>query len=89
MINIEWRKDTLVLLDQTKLPTEITYVHCTDWRQVAEAIKRGFKKALPDTDVVFQVDIGHTYPHMYVVNGAMARVEICDGHGLVQYRMDA
>ena len=27
------------LLDQTKLPTEITYVHCTDWRQVAEAIK--------------------------------------------------
>ena len=39
MINIEWRKDTLVLLDQTKLPIEITYVHCTDWRQVAEAIK--------------------------------------------------
>ena len=39
MINIEWRKDMLVLLDQTKLPTEITYVHCTDWRQVAEAIK--------------------------------------------------
>ena len=39
MINIEWRKDTLVLLDQTKLPTEITFVHCTDWRQVAEAIK--------------------------------------------------
>ena len=39
MINIEWRKDTLILLDQTKLPTEITYVHCTDWRQVAEAIK--------------------------------------------------
>ena len=25
MINIEWRKDTLVLLDQTKLPTEISY----------------------------------------------------------------
>ncbi|WP_314982867.1 S-methyl-5-thioribose-1-phosphate isomerase [uncultured Veillonella sp.] len=39
MINIEWRKDTLILLDQTKLPTEISYVHCTDWRQVAEAIK--------------------------------------------------
>ena len=29
MINIEWRKDTLILLDQTKLPTEISYVHCT------------------------------------------------------------
>ena len=39
MINIEWRKDTLVLLDQTKLPTEITYVHCTDWRQVPKLLK--------------------------------------------------
>lgn len=28
---------------------------------------QAFKKALPDIDVVFQVDIGHTYPHMYVV----------------------
>lgn len=39
MKNIEWRNDTLILLDQTKLPTETTYIHCTDWRQVAEAIK--------------------------------------------------
>ena len=31
--------------------------------------------------------IGHTYPHMYVVNGAMARVDICDGHGSIQYEM--
>ena len=29
----------MVLLDQTKLPTVKFYVHCTDWRQVAEAIK--------------------------------------------------
>lgn len=39
MKNIEWRNDTLILLDQTKLPTETIYIHCTDWRQVAEAIK--------------------------------------------------
>lgn len=39
MKNIEWRNETLVLLDQTKLPTEVEYIHCTDWRQVAEAIK--------------------------------------------------
>ena len=38
-------------------------------------------------DVVFKVDIGHTYPHMYVVNGAMARVEICDGQGTIDYEM--
>ena len=30
---------------------------------------QAFKKALPDMNVVFQMDIGHTYPHMFVVNG--------------------
>ena len=39
MKNIEWCNDALVLLDQTKLPTQVEYIHCTDWRQVAEAIK--------------------------------------------------
>ena len=39
MNNIEWRDGTLILLDQTKLPTHVKYLHCTDWRQVAEAIK--------------------------------------------------
>ena len=48
---------------------------------------QAFKKALPDTDVVFKVDIGHTYPHMYVVNGAMARVEIKGGHGSICYEI--
>lgn len=38
MKTIEWTGDALILLDQTKLPCEEKYVHCTDWRQVAEAI---------------------------------------------------
>lgn len=39
MKSIEWQQGALVLLDQTKLPKEIEYLHCTDWREVAEAIK--------------------------------------------------
>ena len=39
MINIEWKQPELILLDQTKLPTDIHYIRCTDWREVAEAIK--------------------------------------------------
>ncbi len=39
MNNIEWRDGTLILLDQTKLPTHVEYLQCTYWRQVAEAIK--------------------------------------------------
>ncbi len=35
---IEWRGDGLSLIDQRKLPTEETYVHCPDWQTVAEAI---------------------------------------------------
>ncbi|WP_298705073.1 S-methyl-5-thioribose-1-phosphate isomerase [uncultured Veillonella sp.] len=39
MRSIEWTGEELVLLDQTKLPTEEVYIRCTDWREVAEAIK--------------------------------------------------
>lgn len=39
MDSIKWSEGTLTLLDQTKLPTEIVYLHCIDWREVAEAIK--------------------------------------------------
>lgn len=39
MDSIQWTGQELILLDQTKLPTEISYLKITDWRQVAEAIK--------------------------------------------------
>lgn len=39
MKSIEWTGQELVLLDQTQLPATVEYVHCEDWRVVAEAIK--------------------------------------------------
>lgn len=39
MKSIRYEDNQLYILDQTKLPAEGTYIHCTDWRQVAEAIK--------------------------------------------------
>lgn len=39
MQSIKWNGNELILLDQTKLPGTISYLHCTDWRQAAEAIK--------------------------------------------------
>ena len=50
--------------------------------------EEAFKKALPEIDVVFKMDIGHTYPHMYVVNGAMAHVQISNGSGSIEYELD-
>ena len=41
MINtMEWKHSYLIILDQTKLPTEITYIKCSDYKRVALAIER-------------------------------------------------
>ena len=41
MINtLEWQHSHLIILDQTKLPTEITYIKCFDYKRIALAIKR-------------------------------------------------
>lgn len=36
---IEWINGKVVILDQTKLPFEITFIECTDYRQIAECIR--------------------------------------------------
>ncbi len=37
---IEWKEGRVVMLDQTKLPCEVSFIDCTDYRQVAEGIKK-------------------------------------------------
>lgn len=39
MNTMRWEKGALILLDQTKLPTEVCYLNCQNYQQVAEAIK--------------------------------------------------
>ncbi|KFM20907.1 Methylthioribose-1-phosphate isomerase protein [Marine Group I thaumarchaeote SCGC AAA799-D07] len=36
---IEWRDNSVVMIDQTKLPKELLFITCTDYEQVANAIK--------------------------------------------------
>lgn len=38
--SLKWEKGELVLLDQTKLPGSISYIHCRESREVGEAISR-------------------------------------------------
>ncbi|MGL5206054.1 MAG: S-methyl-5-thioribose-1-phosphate isomerase [Acidaminococcaceae bacterium] len=41
MINtLEWQRSHLLILDQTKLPSEITYIKCYDYKRIALAIQR-------------------------------------------------
>ena len=37
---LRWEERSLVLLDQTKLPEQEVYLVCTDYRMVADAIRR-------------------------------------------------
>ena len=36
---IEWAGDAVVMIDQTRLPAEETYVRCGSYKEVAEAIR--------------------------------------------------
>ena len=36
---VEWKDNSVIMIDQTKLPTILEYVTYTDYNQVAEAIK--------------------------------------------------
>ncbi|MBQ1248471.1 MAG: hypothetical protein IIX92_00310 [Selenomonadales bacterium] len=40
MESMRWNGDSLELLDQTKLPKALEYIHCQDYRRVGLAIKR-------------------------------------------------
>lgn len=37
---IKWYAGNLSLLDQTKLPAEVTYIQCSSWQTVAKSIKK-------------------------------------------------
>src|ERR1051326_7647632 len=44
---VEWTDSGVRLIDQTKLPTEETYVICTTWEEVANAIKTMIVRGAP------------------------------------------
>ncbi|HEX5185312.1 MAG TPA: S-methyl-5-thioribose-1-phosphate isomerase, partial [Nitrososphaeraceae archaeon] len=47
LLTIEWKNDTLLLIDQTKLPTKLTYVKCKNHLDVADAIKKLVVRGAP------------------------------------------
>ena len=47
MKTLEWEDNKLKLIDQTKLPDELTYVYCNDYREVIVAIKDMIVRGAP------------------------------------------
>ncbi|HEX6067451.1 MAG TPA: S-methyl-5-thioribose-1-phosphate isomerase [Nitrososphaera sp.] len=47
LLTVEWKDDAVVMIDQTKLPNKLVHVKCTDYRQVADAIKKLVVRGAP------------------------------------------
>lgn len=44
---IEWKDGKVIMLDQSRLPSELEYIECTDYNQVAEGIQRLWIRGAP------------------------------------------
>ena len=54
---VAWEKDRVVLLDQTKLPCEETYLACDDYHAVAESIEKMVVRGAPAIGVAAAMGI--------------------------------
>src|SRR5262245_47653094 len=39
LLTVQWRRNAVQIIDQTKLPNKLVYLRCTDHREIANAIK--------------------------------------------------
>ena len=47
LLTVEWKNNSLILIDQTKLPSKLCYVRCTSYIDVADAIKKLVVRGAP------------------------------------------
>ena len=47
LLTLQWRDDSLILIDQTKLPTKLSYICCKSYQDVAAAIKQMIVRGAP------------------------------------------
>ena len=47
LITVSWMDNSVVLIDQTKLPNKLVYIRCKDYMEVADAIKKLVVRGAP------------------------------------------
>lgn len=47
LLTVAWQNNSVVLIDQTKLPNKLVYVKCKDYAEVADAIKKLVVRGAP------------------------------------------
>ncbi len=56
---IEWTDGKVVILDQSKLPLEVTFVDCTDYHMVADCIRTLKIRGAPAIGIAAAMGIIH------------------------------
>ncbi len=54
---------------------------CFPSSQMGLSYRDMIEQAVPDLPLVLEADVGHVPPRMTLINGAMATLEVADGHG--------
>ncbi len=47
LLTVSWEDNSVVLIDQTKLPNKLVYIKCKDYKEVADAIKKLVVRGAP------------------------------------------
>jgi methylthioribose-1-phosphate isomerase len=47
LLTVAWKDNSVVLIDQTKLPNKLVYVSCKDYKEVADAIRKLVVRGAP------------------------------------------
>ena len=67
---IEWVDGKVIMLDQTKLPFEVSYVACTDYQMVAEGIRRLRIRGAPAIGIAAAMGIALAAQDIHSMNSA-------------------
>ena len=67
--------------------TKAIFIGRVLFENISELItyQEAFHRACPDLTIIMESDIGHTYPHLYLINGALAHIQVQDGKGSFEY----
>ena len=84
---IEWTPDGVVMIDQTRLPSEEIYVTCKNYRQVADAIRGMVIRGAPAIGVAAAMGVAIGVQHADADNLDAELEEICSTLGATACRL--
>jgi methylthioribose-1-phosphate isomerase len=78
LLTVAWKNDSVVMIDQTRLPNKLVYVKCRDYKEVANAIKNLVVRGAPAIGVTaaFGLALAAIQSNSKTLNELMADLDI-------------